>query len=129
MFQGRGRLIKVDGDIYEGEFKNNKTSGKVIVILIYRELFTALTVSNMMVNGKMMLKMVMALKHGVMDLYMRVIIKMDSRTDKEHLNGLMDQSTLENLLMEILKEKVNSSGKTVEFILANGRIIKWMVKG
>lgn len=44
MFKGRGRLIKVDGDIYEGEFKNNKTSGKVIVILIYRELFTVLTV-------------------------------------------------------------------------------------
>lgn len=67
-------------------------------------------------NGKTMLKMVMALKYGVMDLYMRVIIKMDSKMDKEHLNGLMDQFTMENLLMEILKEKVNSNGKTVEFI-------------
>lgn len=29
MFDGRGRLVHSDGNIYEGEFKNDKASGKV----------------------------------------------------------------------------------------------------
>lgn len=29
MFEGRGRLIHSDGNIYEGEFKNDKASGEV----------------------------------------------------------------------------------------------------
>ena len=33
MFDGRGRLVHSDGNIYEGEFKNDKAFGRVIQIL------------------------------------------------------------------------------------------------
>lgn len=70
----------------------------------------------------------MELKLGWMEHSMKVIIKMEKKMDKEHLNGLMDQFTKVTLLMGILKEKVNLNGKMEEFIQENGKMTKWMVK-
>lgn len=45
MFEGRGRLVHNDGNIYEGEFRNNKANGHVsLIIKIFRVYFTVMMV-------------------------------------------------------------------------------------
>lgn len=47
---------------------------------------------NIMVSGEMINNMAMVLKHGLMELNMKEIMKMERNMELEHLNGQMDHS-------------------------------------
>jgi hypothetical protein len=123
---GKGRLIHSDGDIYEGEWRNDKAHGYVIIYNISRANMFIWMELNILDNGKMIDKMEREKKYGLMVLVIRANIKMEKKMVEVFLNGLMVQSMLENFFKITYKDRVNIVGKMEENMLVNGKIIKWM---
>jgi hypothetical protein len=123
---GKGRLIHSDGDIYEGEWRNDKAHGYVIIDNISRANMFIWMELNILDNGKMIDKMEREKKYGLMVLVIRANIKMEKKMVEVFLNGLMVQSMLENFFKITYKDRVNIVGKMEENMLVNGKIIKWM---
>lgn len=72
--------------------------------------------------------MVKDLKKELMELLMKVIIKMEKNMDKVYLNMKMDLNIKEILVKVNMMVLENIHGLMVEFMVENGKIIKWMEK-
>lgn len=125
---GKGRLIHSDGDIYEGEWRNDKAHGYVIIENNLRENMFIWMELNILDNGKMIDKMEKDKKYGLMVIVIKANIKMEKKMVEEFLNGLKVRSMLENFFKMSDKDKVNIVGMMEENMLVNGKIIKWMAE-
>jgi len=76
-------------------------------------------------NGKKTNNMAMVLKHGQMVQDMKENMFKERNTEKANLLGLMEALSLDNLLITILKDKVNTTGLTEENSMDHGKTIKW----
>lgn len=85
-------------------------------------------VQNMLVNGKMIYKMVKEMKNGQMDLNMKVIIMKVKNMDMVKYILQMVLHIKDNFKWMIYMVKVYINGLMVKYMKDNGKIIKWMVK-
>ena len=83
---------------------------------------------NILGIGRTISKMEKERKYGQIMRVIRDNIKMAKRTGEEHLNGQMDQCTLESLAKITFKELGNTVGRMEENILVIGKTTKWMEK-
>ena len=125
---GKGRLIQSNGDIYEGEWRNDKANGYVIIENNSRENLYIWMELNILDNGKMIDKMEKDKKYGLMVIVIKANIKMEKKMVEEFLNGLKVRSMLENFFKMSYKDKVNIFGKMEENMLVNGKIINRMAE-
>ena len=121
---GKGRLIHSNGDMYEGELRNDRTNGYVIIENNSRENMFIWMELNILDNGKMIDKMEREKKYGLMVLVIKANIKMEKKMVEEFLNGLMVHFMLENFFKITYKDKVNIVGMMEENMLVNGKMIK-----
>ena len=99
-----------------------KENGVMIKLMEKENIF--IKVLHMKEIGKMINKMVMVQKHGMMALDIQVILLMEKKKEKGNIYGQMALLMKENLKIVHLMEKGNIYGIIIEFMMEIGKIIK-----
>ena len=83
---------------------------------------------NISVNGRMINKMELVKRFGLIKLVMRENTYREESTVKEFSNGLMVRNIEDSFNKIIYMEMESTNGKMEENMLDNGKIIEWMAE-
>lgn len=124
MAHGYGRLIHADGDVYIGEWLDDRASGKGIHICIQERIIHRVA-PNTKDSGRKTSNTVMVKSTGLMKPSIRVSIREEKSMEKDFSFGKMIAPTKASSSKITFTASVNTFGRMAAYMRASGRTTKW----